>query len=129
MGRFLIHWFVTAIALGVATWILPGVYVEGGVPGRGLLALAVAALVLGFVNAVVRPILVILTLPITILTLGLFYLVVNGLAFGLAALVVPGFVVTSFWWAILGALVVGLVSWFIGLFVQADVKNDGAGVD
>ena len=61
-----------------------------------------------------------LTLPITVLTLGLFYIVVNGLAFALAAWLVPGFDVSSFGWAMLGALLVGLVSWFIGSFRQLD---------
>ena len=110
MGRFLIHWLVVAIALWVAAYIVPGVEVASWQ------ALAIAAIVLGLVNAVVRPILTILTLPITILTLGLFYLVVNGLAFALAAWLVPGFHVASFGWAILGALVVSLVSWFLGMF-------------
>ena len=110
MGRFLIHWLVVAIALWVAAYIVPGVEVSSWT------ALAVAAIVLGLVNAVVRPILTILTLPITIVTLGLFYLVVNGLAFALAAWLVPGFHVASFGWAILGALVVSLVSWFLGMF-------------
>ena len=111
MSRFLTHWFTTAVALGVAAWILPGIHVSSWV------ALAVAALVLGFVNAVVRPLLVIVTLPITLLTLGLFYLVVNGLAFGLAAAIVPGFSVDSFLWAMLGAFVVGAASWFVGALV------------
>ena len=62
--------------------------------------------------------LVLVTLPITILTLGLFYLVVNGIAFGLAAAVVPGFEVDSFGWAILGALVTGIASWFVGTIVE-----------
>jgi putative membrane protein len=110
MRRFLIHWIVTALALWVSAWLLPGVHV------RSTVALVVAALVLGFVNAVLRPLLVLLTLPITIVTLGLFYLVVNGIAFGLAALLVPGFALDSFLWAILGALVVSLVSWFVGSF-------------
>ena len=109
---FLFHWLTTALALWVTTEILPGVSVAS------VSTLLVAALVLGFLNAVVRPILVILTLPITILTLGLFYLVVNGLAFGLAAAIVPGFRVDSFGWAILGALVVSVVSWFVGLFTR-----------
>jgi putative membrane protein len=108
MQRFLLHWFVVTLALGVAAWVLPGVHVAS------LPALAVAGLVLGFVNAIVRPILLLLTLPITILTLGLFYLVVNGLAFALAAFVVPGFEVASLAWSILGALVVSVVSWFAG---------------
>ena len=77
-------------------------------------ALAVAALMLGLINALVKPILVLLTLPITIVTLGLFYFVVNGLTFALTAALVPGFNIDSFWWAILGALVVSLFSWFIG---------------
>jgi putative membrane protein len=71
-------------------------------------------LVLGLVNAVVRPILVILTLPITILTLGVFYLIVNGMAFALAAALVPGFAVASLGAAVIGALVVSLVSWILG---------------
>ena len=79
MNRFLAHWLTIALALGVAAWILPGVEVTS-VP-----ALLVAALVLGLINAVVKPILVLLTLPITLVTLGLFYFVVNGLAFALAA--------------------------------------------
>lgn len=108
MSAFLTHWFLTAVALGVASWVLPGIHVTSWA------ALAVSALVLGFVNAIIRPILVIITLPLTVLTLGLFYLVVNGVAFGLAAAVVPGFEVDSFWWAILGALVVGLIAWFTG---------------
>ncbi len=116
MSRFLAHWLVVAIALWAAAWILPGVAISSWP------ALLVAALVLGFVNAVVRPILVLLTLPITFLTLGLFYLVVNGAAFALAAMVVPGFAVGGCGWAIVGALVVSVVSWFIGLFVGGEEK-------
>ena len=105
---FLAHWFTTAVALGATNWMLSGVQVES------LGALAVAALVLGFVNAIIRPILVVLTLPFTVLTLGLFYFVINGVAFGLAAALVPGFRVSSFFSAVVGAAFVGLVSWFIG---------------
>jgi putative membrane protein len=122
LQRFLLHWFVVTLALGVATWVLPGVSVTS------LAALAVAGLVLGFVNAIVRPILVVLTLPITLLTLGLFYLVVNGIAFALAALVVPGFEVASFGWSILGALVVSLVSWFSGATGRRDHHRRGGRV-
>ena len=106
--RFLTHWLVTAVALGVAAWILPGVHVTSFV------ALAVAALVLGLINAVIRPLLVFLTLPLTIVTLGLFYLVVNGVLFALAALVVPGFAVDGLLWSIAGAVLVGLVSFVVG---------------
>ena len=90
MVRFLMHFVVVALGLAAATKIVPGVQVDS------LTTLLIAALVLGFVNAVIRPILTFLTLPITCLTLGLFYLVVNGLAFTLAAYVVPGFHVESF---------------------------------
>ena len=110
MKRFIIHLLVIAVALWVTAYILPGVQVTSWQ------ALAIASLVLGFVNAIIRPILVLLTLPITILTLGLFYLLVNGFTFLLASWIVPGFEVTTYWWAVLGALIVGIISWFIGWF-------------
>jgi putative membrane protein len=109
---FLTHWLITALALAIADYLLPGIHFTSW------LALAVAALVLGFINAIVRPVLVLVTLPITILTLGLFYFVVNGLAFALAAAIVPGFVIDSFGWAVIGALVVSLASWFVGAVVR-----------
>ena len=110
MGRFLFHLLALAAGLAAAAYVLPGIHIDSWQ------ALAVAALVLGFVNAIVRPILLVLTLPITLLTLGLFYLVVNGVAFGLTAYAVPGFRLDGFGWAILGALVTSLLSWFIGMF-------------
>jgi len=106
--RFLIHLVVVAVALWIAAYLVPGI----GFRSTGTLLLA--AFVLGLVNAIVRPILFVLTLPITVLTLGLFYFVVNGLAFAFAAALVPGFNVTSFTSAILGALVVSVVSWVLG---------------
>ena len=114
MVGFLLRAAITALGLWVASELLSGMTFDS------TSKLIVAAIVLGVVNAFVRPLAFILTLPITIVTLGLFYLVVNGLAFGLAALVVPGFAVASIWWAILGALLVGVVSWFIGLFTAAE---------
>lgn len=110
MAGFLVQWVVLAVALWVTAYLVPGVSFGSWQ------SLAISAIVLGFINATVRPILTILTLPITIVTLGLFYLVVNGLAFALASWVVPGFSTASFGSAVLGALVVSLVSWFIGLF-------------
>lgn len=114
MVGFLIHTLVLAVAIWVAAQVVPGVTV------LSWSALAVAALVLGVVNAIVRPILLLLTLPITVLTLGLFYLVVNGAAFGLAAALVPGFQIASWTAAILGALLTSIVSWFVGIFVRRD---------
>jgi putative membrane protein len=113
VGAFLVHWIVMAAALWGTAYLLPGVHVTSWA------ALAIGSLVLGFMNAVVRPILFILTLPITVLTLGLFYLVVNGLAFALAAAVVPGFSTDSISWAILGALVASLISTVVGAFARS----------
>ncbi|HTM33954.1 MAG TPA: phage holin family protein [Vicinamibacterales bacterium] len=113
MVLFLIHWLVVALGLGAAAYLVPGVTISSGT------ALALGALVLGFVNAVIRPVMTLLTLPLTIVTLGLFYFVVNAAAFALAAALVPGFSVGSFGAALLGALVVSLVSWFVGVFVGA----------
>ena len=110
MKRFLIHWLIIALALWVTAYILPGVHIESNQ------ALAIAAIVLGLVNALIRPILTILTLPITILTLGLFYLLVNGFTVLLASKIVPGFGVSSYWWAVLGALIVSIVSSAVGSF-------------
>ena len=112
--RFLVHWAIVAAARWVAAAGVPGVTVTT-VP-----ALLIAAFVLGLVNALVRPILTILTLPITILTLGLFYLVVNAAAFGLAAAVVPGFSVAGFGSAVIGALLVSLVSWVLGALFKPE---------
>lgn len=114
MGAFLIHTVVLAIAIWITAQVVSGVTVQSWG------ALIIAALVLGLVNAIVRPILLILTLPITVLTLGLFYLVINGMAFGLAAALVPGFQIASWTAAILGALLTSVVSWFIGIFVRRD---------
>jgi putative membrane protein len=112
MVGFFIHTVVLAIAIWVTAAVVPGITVASWT------ALAIASLVLAVVNAIIRPILLILTLPITVLTLGLFYLVVNGLAFGLAAALVPGFQVSTWTAAILGALLTSVISWFIGVFVK-----------
>lgn len=111
MKGFLTRVLITALGLWLAATIVPGIGVTGW---KSLLA---AALVLGIVNAVVRPILVILTLPITLVTLGFFLLVVNGLSFALAAAIVPGFHVASLGGAIVGALVVSVTGWFANSFV------------
>jgi putative membrane protein len=112
MTSLLVHWVVLAIALWIASRLVPGVII--GSWG----ALAAGAAVLGLVNTFVRPVMAFLTFPITLLTLGLFYLVVNGAAFGLAAAFVPGFDVASVLAAILGALVTGLAAWLVGAVVK-----------
>lgn len=114
----LFNWLINAAALYVAATLIPGVVVEG----TG--ALLLAALVIGLVNAVIRPILVFLTLPITVLTLGLFYFVLNGLMLYLAAALTPGFALSGLVSAILGALVVSIVATLLHLFVKSDRKRD-----
>ena len=105
MTGFLIRWAVSALSLWVAQAIVPGIRISGAS------TLWIAALLLGFVNAVVRPALVFFTLPITLLTLGLFLLVVNAAMLGLVAAFLPGMHIAGFWPALWAALVVSLVSW------------------
>jgi putative membrane protein len=111
MLGLLIRWLLNALALWVTCAIVPGIET------RGAGATLVAALVLGILNALVRPILFVLTLPITVLTLGLFTFVLNGLMLALTAAIVEGFYVRSFGAAVLGALVLSLVSLVLNLFV------------
>ena len=102
---------ITALGLWAAATIVPGVTIVG--VGN----LIVAALLLGLVNAVIRPIILILTLPLTLLTLGLFIFVVNGISLALVAWLMPGFTLSGLGAAILGSIVVGLTSWFASAFV------------
>ncbi|HEY8518771.1 MAG TPA: phage holin family protein [Gammaproteobacteria bacterium] len=111
MAGFLVRMLITALGLAAASWLVPGVHIAG----TGTLILA--ALLMGIVNAVVRPIVVILTLPLTILTLGLFLLVVNAGMFGLVAALLDGFVVDGFWSALFGWLIVSLVGWLASAFI------------
>ena len=112
MLTLLLRWILNAAALLLVAYLYPGVHVEG------LFAAAIAALVLGFVNAVVRPILVILTFPVTLLTLGLFLFVINALLFWLVAELVPGFTVAGFLAALVGSLLYSfitlVVNWMLG---------------
>lgn len=100
----LLHWLIVTLAIMVSAYLLPGVKVAGFVP-----ALA-AAVVLGLLNLILKPILIFLTLPINILTLGLFTLVINAAIIMLATKIVPGFTVANWWWAILFGIVLGLVN-------------------
>jgi putative membrane protein len=112
MKGFFYRLVITALGLWAAATIVPGITIAGW------RALIISALLLGIVNAIVRPLLLILTLPITILTLGLFIFIVNGLSLAIVAALVPGLHVAGIWAATLGALVVGLTSWFASAFVS-----------
>ena len=111
MRGFLIRASVVALGLWLASQIVPGVEI------RSTGSLIAAALLLGVVNAFVRPIVVILTLPITLLTLGLFLLVINGLMIELVSHVLSGFVVNGLWPAILTSVVVAITSWLMSSFI------------
>lgn len=104
MLSLLARWIVNAAALLLIAYLYPGVAVQS------FFAAAIAALVLGLVNAVVRPILILLTLPVTILTLGLFLFVVNALMFWLVAEIVPGFGVSGFVAALVGSILYSLIT-------------------
>jgi len=112
MRGFLVRLLVSALSLWLASAIVPGMHIEG------IGSLVLAALLLGIVNAIFRPFVIFLTLPFTILTLGLFLFVVNAAMLGFVAWLLPGFTIQSFWSALLGSLVVSIVgtvlSWMIG---------------
>ena len=112
MPRFIITWLITALSLLITAYFIPGFHV------RSIVAAIVAAAVIGLVNAIVRPVLSLLTLPITILTLGLFSFVVNALTLWFASAFSPGFEINGFIPALLGSLVLSLVSgllnWILG---------------
>jgi putative membrane protein len=105
--RFLARVLLNALAIAAAGWLVPGVQLSG--PGPAI----IAGILLGFVNALVRPVLILLTLPFTLLTLGFFLFVVNAVCFALTAALVPGFDLSGFSAAFFGALVVTLVSWVV----------------
>lgn len=105
MVGFLLRAAISALGLWVASQLFSGLHFAS--PAK----LAVAAILLGIVNAIVRPLAFVLTLPITVLTLGLFLLVLNAAMVGLVAWIVPGFTISGFWTAVGTALIVSLVSW------------------
>ena len=103
MRKLLINWLISAVCLFALSYVFPGITVESF--GAAL----IAAFALGFVNAVIRPLIIILTLPVNILTLGLFTFVINALMLMLASAMVSGFSVSGFWTAFLAALVLGIL--------------------
>ncbi len=109
--RLLLLWILNAVALLAVTWLLPSIQLAGF--GSAL----VAALVLGFINTLVRPVLAILTLPITLLTLGIFYLALNGFLFWLASALLPGFHVQDLVSAMVGAILYGVIAWALSALV------------
>lgn len=106
----IINWVVAALAIMVSAYLLPGVVVDG------IVTALVLAVVLGAINAFIKPVLIVLSLPVTILTLGLFILVIDAVLIMLAASIVPGFAVAGFWWALIFAVVLAVVNSVVGHF-------------
>ena len=111
---FLIHWAITALSLWAASHVFKGIRFTD------TRSLIVAALLLGFVNAILRPLLIIVTFPLTLLTLGLFLLVINALMLLLVAALVRGFTISGFWTALFASVFIAVLSFAIGLFVDSD---------
>jgi putative membrane protein len=112
MPHFVLTWLVTAFALLITAYFVPGFVVTGFV------AAAIAAVILGLVNAIVRPILIFFTLPLTVLTLGLFLFVVNALSIWIVAALSPGFDIAGFIPALLGSIVLTIVTSVLNWFVR-----------
>ena len=114
LAEFFIRWFVTAVSVFVAAWIVPGI------DYTSLTGLAFASLLLGMINALVRPLLLILCLPLILVTMGLFILVLNALLLWFVAGILPGssFTVAGFWAAFWGGLVISVVSWMLSAFFR-----------
>jgi putative membrane protein len=107
----LLTWVINALALLIITYLVPSIHI------RSFGTALIVALVLGLINALLRPVLLILTLPVTILTLGLFILVVNALCFWLAASLLKGFEVSGFWSAFFGSILYSIVSWLLSALI------------
>ena len=122
--KLLIRWVIVSLALFVAAWLVPGIAVDG----NGWVVYAVMAVILGLVNAIVRPLLKLLTCPLILLTLGLFTLVINAITLLLASQIAQkwfnvGFYVDGFWPAFLGALIVSIVTVILSALVREDDRK------
>ena len=109
--RILLVWLINALALLAVAYLMPSISVAN------FTTALVAALILGLVNAIIRPLLILLTLPVTILTLGLFILVINGLVFWFVGSFIQGFVVAGFWAGVIGSILFSIVSWALSALV------------
>ncbi len=115
--KLIITWLINALALLALPYLFDSIRVDS------FYTALITALLLGLVNTLIRPLLILLTLPLNILMLGLFTLVINGLLFWFVASFVQGFTVAGFWPAVGGALVYGLISWFLSALLQGDRKS------
>jgi len=119
MKSLVVHWLISTVSLLVVAYLLPGIAFSG------LGAALIASIVVGLVNATLGFILKVLTLPLTLLTFGLFLLIINALMLQLASFLVPGFFVAGFWSAFFGAIILSLVSMYLrSLFIAEEESSD-----
>ncbi len=112
--KLILHWLILTLAVLGASYLIPDIHVSS------FLTAVIVAAVLGFINTIIKPVIKILTLPINLLTLGLFSLVINGLFFWLVAQVIKGFTVDTFLAAFLGAIIVSIINWIGNRFLKED---------
>lgn len=115
--RLLLNWLVSTIAIIATTYLLPGISIDN------FWTAGIVAIVLAVVNIFIRPLILILTLPLNILTLGLFTFVINALMIMLVDWIVPGFTVADFWWALLFSIILTIIQWLLGLFAKPTTNN------
>jgi len=108
----MLRWLLLTAAIIITSYLVRGIYVAG------FFSALFAAAVLGILNALLRPVLIVLTLPINILTMGLFTFVINAFLLEMASGVVPGFYVRGFWSAVFGSIIISLVSWLLSSFIN-----------
>lgn len=118
--RLILRWIIGALAIGAAVWLVPGIRIEGS---SAWIVVALMAILLGFVNAIIRPILTFLSCGLVVITLGLFMFIINGLSFWLASWVAVnwfniGFYVDGLWPAILGSIVVSIVTFLLAMLLS-----------
>jgi putative membrane protein len=127
MKGIVIRWLVLTAAVFLTSYMLDGIHVSG------FMTALEAAAILGILNAVFRPVLIVLTLPINILTLGLFTFIINGFLLMMVSYIIPGFAVNGFWTAFSGSIIISILNWILSSFIidrgrvekQADLKGKG----
>jgi putative membrane protein len=118
--RFIIQLIISTLAVLITSYLLPGVQIEG----NSFLTALVVATVLSFLNAILKPVMIILTIPVTIISLGLFLLVINAFIILIADKLVKGFQVDNFWWALLFSLILSLVTSLLEGIKRRDENNN-----
>ena len=116
MKGLILRWLISTVSIILASYLVNGIRVSG------FFSALFAAVVLGTLNAVFRPILILLTLPLTILTMGLFIFIINALMLVMASGIIPGFVVQGFWPAIFGSLIISIINWVLSMFINEQGK-------